>query len=333
MRITEQNKRELQQLIEKELEKVPFGKRISLDSELLEALLFEKIVIDEETGLTVKFPFWSGEFLRKLDLSKISFEDVSFGFPYIPKNAIRDDMMIRLELATINFYDGETIVDYSHTNANIDLSKLFGARFGVVTLSECNLKGIDLKNQDLSNIEIVYIVQSDVSNTGLFIPSDVVLQAYESNLSNINLSNREIDGNLYISQDTFPYGALADCCLLNTGISIEFDENKYINTHEKKFKQYRDCYEKKDMMWYILKELYEDHEKRYENAFSKNWIGCFVNGEKIKLNNYIEEEYPINKVSDEEKQELFSSVVNSIEQQLNGYKTKIKSYDKKNNQD
>jgi len=80
MKVSKQAKIELQKTIEEQLKNVPDGQRISLDNELLEELLFDKYVIDEEKGVIVKLPIWSGEVLRKIDLSKISFENVMLGF-------------------------------------------------------------------------------------------------------------------------------------------------------------------------------------------------------------------------------------------------------------
>ena len=79
---------ELRKMLEKELENVPEGKRKKLPKSYLEQLLFETNVsiisnevleqygIDIQSFKSAKFPVWTGDFLSKLDLSEVSFDNV-----------------------------------------------------------------------------------------------------------------------------------------------------------------------------------------------------------------------------------------------------------------
>lgn len=68
-----EKKNERRRLIIEELKNVPDGERIKINKDLLEELLFD---VDDVYGY--KFPTWTGDFLSKIDLSEISFKDVSF---------------------------------------------------------------------------------------------------------------------------------------------------------------------------------------------------------------------------------------------------------------
>ena len=123
--------------IEKLLQFVPEGERISFDSDLLDELMFQKVVVSEEKGLMFKVPVWTGSFLRKLDLNQVSFEDVSFGNDACIYDKYLDvDKMRKVEAIMDEYYASEA--DYSGTNAVIDLTKLFCSKHGFLSLSCCN---------------------------------------------------------------------------------------------------------------------------------------------------------------------------------------------------
>ncbi len=83
MELNNSRKEELRKNILEQLKNVPEGEKIHLDKKLLEDLLFEEIVVVESKGLTAKLPVWSGEFLRKIDLSEVSFENVSWSLCHV----------------------------------------------------------------------------------------------------------------------------------------------------------------------------------------------------------------------------------------------------------
>ena len=78
MKLNKQGREELRKKIEEQLQNVPEGQRVHLDKELLEELLFETITYNKNTNEKLKLPVWSGDFLRKIDLSEVSFEDVAW---------------------------------------------------------------------------------------------------------------------------------------------------------------------------------------------------------------------------------------------------------------
>ena len=78
MQLNKQSKNELRKRIVEQLKEVPKGQKIKLDKELLEYLLFEVITLDKTTDTKVKLPIWSGEFLKKIDLSQVDFTNVSW---------------------------------------------------------------------------------------------------------------------------------------------------------------------------------------------------------------------------------------------------------------
>lgn len=194
--------------VEKLLEEVPEGKRIKLDKDQLEDLLFEKIYIagrylNHGKKTLIKFPVWSGPFLRKLDLSEVDFSDVAWGLygknnylrklhgfnekdepTNIPHYEIRDDstasdMIITLEDENLkNAVENNTYaVDYSYTNAKIDLSKSFEAKncYGNITVKDCNFEGCNFYPLYLENVSKyntkINIENSNFANSGLRIIS------------------------------------------------------------------------------------------------------------------------------------------------------------------
>lgn len=93
-------KKELRKIIECKVRRVPFGKRIKIDNELLEELIFEQ---DPCGAKGVRVPIWTGKFLSKIDLSELSFDNVNFN-----ANLFRNSRAF-----------------FTDTNAIINLDKLF----------------------------------------------------------------------------------------------------------------------------------------------------------------------------------------------------------------
>jgi hypothetical protein len=83
MKLNEHSKNELRKEIEEAVKRVPDGQRIHLDKELLDDLIFFKI--KDKKGVTVKFPIWTGEFLRKIDLRYFSLNSITQSMNYIFK--------------------------------------------------------------------------------------------------------------------------------------------------------------------------------------------------------------------------------------------------------
>lgn len=111
MKLNQKDLNELRNEIEKQLEQIPEGSKIKIEKQLLEQLIFN--TGKSEEGTPYKAIVWSGPFLRKIDLSKLSFDNVTWD---------RDDVAYsKVRLATHFKY----IIDLSNTNAKIDFSKSF----------------------------------------------------------------------------------------------------------------------------------------------------------------------------------------------------------------
>ena len=269
MMLTEVKKDEIRKDIENLLQFVPEGQRMDFDSELLEELLFRKVIVDEKKGLFFKVPVWSGAFLRKLNLSHVSFEDVSFGNDSHIYDYIKDiNKMREIESIMDDFYSSE--VDYSGTNVNIDLTKLFCSKHGFLALSCCNLSNLDLSSYDLSEMEYLFLSSCNVSNTGLNIPKDIKLSAHDSNLSFLDLSGRTINGIEYLEDANYKH--LTNSILCNTCIDIEFDFSDFVKL----------CMRKEEINQ-KLKEFgcddSSDDKLSLTEVLKRNWRGCFINGQ------------------------------------------------------
>lgn len=137
MRLNNQGKEEIRAYFSQKenlekLLKLPEGKRIHLDCELLEELIFERVTIDNEM---VKYPIWSGECLKKIDLSEVSFENVSW-------NLISRNLTSKLRT-----------IDLSGTNARIDFSKSYEAKNN----KPCTIACVDFSHMDLTDAHLEVI--------------------------------------------------------------------------------------------------------------------------------------------------------------------------------
>lgn len=276
MELNNSRKEELRKNILEQLKNVPEGERIHIDKKLLEDLLFEEIVLVGSKGLTAKLPVWSGKFLRKIDLSEVSFENVSWSlchvsYPVEGSEKLNDEEQEEVyeKLKEINDKNKNYIINYSYTNANIDLTQSFECKFDKhITLNNCNFEGVNFDNQDLSVCKSINLFKSNISNTKINIPLAIKLWASHSNLSNVNLAGRKINGVVaIICEDQYCFDS---CNLSNTSVEIDFDIIEYANRIE-------ECVD-------------ENFNKKLVEAKNKNWVGCFVNGKKIERHLSKEEE-------------------------------------------
>lgn len=292
MKLNEQSKNELRKEIEEAVKRVPEGQRIHLDKELLDDLLFTTLTVNKELGIVAKIPVWSGKFLRKIDLSEVSFENVSWqalgqlvDLFMIPGIVI--DKSFREQIQKLKKQNDDYVVDYSYTNANIDLTKSVEAlNSNQIYINACNLERVNLKSQDLSNIKYLRLVDTNISNTNLKIPNNVSILALDCDFSNNDLTAININGNDYVDGAAIGLGG---CCLMNTGIRIKFDISKY-------------------------KKLVNVFDKQ---SFIDNWRGCYLNG---KIINRIEDSNFIKQQKKEEyenmKKEIFDTTLSNIEGQI-----------------
>jgi len=147
--------------LEEELSKVPEGQKIHKDKFLLESLIFEE-------GKTKRIA-WSGPFLRKLDLSEVSFDNVIW----------------------YNFEDKP--VDLSGTNVNINfLHSWNGVNGSDIIIHNCNLSGVDLSK---SHTEYVHqIINSDLSHTNATLDMGCFWDWADQEKDNRMYSNSNFEG-------------------------------------------------------------------------------------------------------------------------------------------
>lgn len=314
MKLSNQGKNELRNHIVEQLKKVPNGQRVKLEKDLLEDLLFEVVTIDKEKEIKLKLPIWSGDFLKKIDLSEVDFSDVSW---YTLSSDIERGYWIEPDVMTIPdaVYDkidkirAEKIkngfklsngyaVAYDGTNANIDLTKSFEAKYtNNIELTECNFEGLDFSHQDLTEINVLSLYNTNISKTKLSIPSKMSLRAVDSEFEGIDLSAREIDAIIYFG-DFFAKDVKNDifdnCNLRDTGI--------HINLNPDDFKDGR-------------------FKEKLQDAMDYDWVGCYVNGKKV-LSGDEKQEIAASKYDEYEKMkaEIFNSVTDTIEEQINHMK-------------
>lgn len=308
MKLNEKSKNEIREEIVRQLKNVPEGRRVHLDKELLESLLFQSVTYNKEKNEKLKLPVWFGDFLRKIDLSEVSFEDVSWSL-------IVDDKWDYPEQMYMEFMDKESYdkmpnilprlddgskIDYSHTNANIDFSKSFEfKKIGKVYLLYCDFNGVDLSKNDMSNLECY---ECDLANTKIKLSPEMFdNNRYSSinytSLKNIDLSKFSVDFIDLIGDKCF---FDSNCDFSNTGLNVSL--NLYMDE--------KDADRRKD-----LKENLKD--------LMHNLCGCYIDGKLV----HTEEErrtIALDKKSEYEKmkEELIAKAINSIDQQVKGPKSR-----------
>ncbi len=314
MKLNKEGRDELRTKIALELQDVPSGQRIHLDKGLLEELLFETIVYNKETRETLKIPFWSGEFLSKIDLSEVSFDNVSWSLLSrmghgVAREFFGYEELIDFEMLLNEFEKKkgkeQYYVNYSNTNASIDFSRSFEALYGVYydiygvrlpLISGVNFYGVDFSNLDISMFSIVD--DSNLGNTGIRVTSldkfnpEMVIE--NVSFENLDLSSITINASHLIGRKA-PF---ISCVFINSKLNIIYDcEDFKLEFGEK----YRD---------YI--SLWTDLVK------SGSLNGCYINGKLIELKSKeeIEKSRQMKLIEYEKyKQDIFLAVSQVIDKQ------------------
>ena len=143
MKLNYNDRHNLRDYLLKTLESVPEGERVSLPNDLLDQLIFERA--KGYDGLLYKVPVWTGSFLKKLDLSNISFEKVLWNrTSECLDELFSSDVQRRLELS-YNIHDYRSClydIDFSGTNVRINSF----SNLSTCGMRNCNLEGIDLSD-------------------------------------------------------------------------------------------------------------------------------------------------------------------------------------------
>lgn len=289
-------------------------KRVHIDKELLEDLLFEKdiVVLPDGRKLEVKFIVWSGSVLSKIDLSEVSFDNVEW------------DVSSKYYKIINEIGAGVTEIYLANTNAKIDFNKSFSRLAypnSKIKITRCNFYNVDLSN---ANGEVIdNISNCDLVNTNIKLDLNMnnKMVIWRSNLSGIDLSNMALPVSVFVSKESSNF-YIIDTDLCDTGIHIEYRDysklpngmlSKYINK-----KRSRETFDEEETKEY---EKYEDilyqGFKLSEIIKSGFLNGCYING-KYKPNT---EERNLQKASlleqyEDMKQKLTNTTMESLSSQI-----------------
>lgn len=234
MKLNEAGKNEIRKLIEDQVKKIPDGQRLKLKKEILEDLIFYTVHYRENGKIlsTIKYPVWTGPFLRKIDLSELSFDDVIWS--YATFEDYLNDMDIKYNYGLVE----KENIDFSYTNANIRFRDNSTLKY----IDHCNFEGMDLSNIVLYLHDLFYDIgwYNNFKNTGLRIVTEN--KVINSKLSDeVELAHAEKRLNKFIEEHVF------DGCYINGQLIQDgkVTEQKDSNKKEQllsKYEQYKKDY-------------------------------------------------------------------------------------------
>lgn len=292
MKLNIKGRENLRKYIEEILIKIPEGKKVHIDKEILEILLFEKVIVNKKTKEFFNIPIWSGNFLSKIDLSEISFENVSWSLlgeteenrkektqkikDFINKTenekTIKDlkketknKRTIRKKERKKNYINEEEnktnsyyrkFVNYSNTNAKIDFKKSIEYKvFKKVEINYCDFSKTDLSNNEIDQYSLN---NSYLDNTGIKFNKLNLEEIKDTRITDLDLSNFSL--------------SIIDVLIL-------FKNKKYNETANLKNTKIKIYYDRRHPI-YTLYEI----EKIIKYG---KLNGCTINGEKIENNKII----------------------------------------------
>ncbi len=215
MKLNFKGKKELREKIQSELYNAQLkpGERIHLDKELLESLIFDEVSV-KNGCYKVKAPVWTGSFLKKLDLSELSFDNVYWNIN-------------NLILKNLYGFD-QYFVDFSNTNVNIDFSKS-GTKEDSIIVSNCDFSGVDLSN---SHVDIVFkFLNVNLQNTK-FPFSDFKFVKNACNSKYTYFDNVDFKGNDFKNTEmdvTTFINHFSKCNFSNTNLTLCYNKKEDIS--------------------------------------------------------------------------------------------------------
>ena len=298
MKLNYEGRQKLRKEVEKKLSLVPEGERIKLPKETLEELLFEVDIVKLEhltKTCKVKYLVWSGEFLRKVDLSEVSFDNIDWH--------ANNCQGIGNHMSTHKGYlqYGVDKINLSGTNAKIDFKKSFDALYcEQIMIINCDFSGVDLSNNvlDVNCFEIFEIGNCNFDDTKIKFCSDINSESYPRCFFLINSSFKNVDfSNFTIMADYLEQGEdydIRDSDFYNSGLNICFDKKPnsemldFIKKHQLTFEKigfnpYKDFFD------YSLEEKMRDSEYEEISNFYEKLVGSF--DEFIQFNSYLNKGY------------------------------------------
>lgn len=309
--LTREDRIALRERVKIKLESIPEGKRIHLDKELVENLLFEVANLKAELfdgknttqyESTCKFVVWSGDFLQKLDLSEVSFDDVIWDPIYMGWDCfINND---------INYYDGIREINLANTNARIDFSKSYYSKLLLETrckhisahIHDCNFENVDLSSNTLLDSEFNVACENvNFANTGIKINIDRAVAFfneegfppfYSCNFTGLDFSDYTVSSNLVTYGDNNYENA--SCNYTNTGLKIVIDPEDETSDNE--------LDDQKSCLFYMIK--------------SNRLTGTYIDGIKVdSSSDYMKFIDLLGKSEDKHIEELTNSIYNIIDEQ------------------
>lgn len=253
MQLNYEGRQKLRKEVEKKLALVPEGERIKLPKETLEQLLFETKKLkykdsDENPNklYDVKFLVWSGEFLKKIDLSEVSFEDVTWNVKKIDMCRsfawYQDENEQDVSLNACYKQFGVDSICLSNTNANVDFFKSFEFKLReCVIINNCNFSNTDLSSNILNGKRAYcVIVDSNLDNTSIKVTNeecdynDIDVDYFRfvgSSFVNCDFSKVRIDASCFdpveaLWRGNYIYDCFAGCNLCNTRITISLEKTE-----------------------------------------------------------------------------------------------------------
>lgn len=316
----------LRQDAEDMLKEGPEGIKIKLKKEYIEKLIFDNVVLNEELGIVLKIPVWTGPFLSKIDLSEVSFDDVSWSIKRKPIGREVDNILQWIDnMQDVNApepYDvwsdignfelagnsNNNVLDFSNTNAVIDFSKSFEAKyFDAINIVGVNLANVDLSNNDFA-VSFLQICASDLSNTKANISAARSFCLERSNFENADLSQITLNAGTFggdLSLVAKPRGDedeesldgyYFEICIdtesnyRNTGINIVYDAMCEMAYSEIEDNEYESGYteDSKYEFFDIKDNVYKNRKKESEKVAYRTYRdllmqsgifdGCKLNG-------------------------------------------------------
>lgn len=233
----------LREKVKKYLETYCDYEKVIVPKELLEHLLFEVVEVNiKGKWYRVKLPIWSGEFLSKIDLKDISFDDVLWNYDIcIALNGVFDPLTKAIhQIKSTNpvYASSPYEICYADTNAQINLAESFLFNFGksagiqkyegLISVACCNFLGTHVIIGE--EVKAIQFLDSNFSKSSMSIPNISRLTIRNCDLSDNDLTNLYING----LSNQF-YGTNFQ----NSGINISLEPSEvesYLRMDEKYFK-------------------------------------------------------------------------------------------------
>lgn len=238
---------EMRQELVEALASIPEGQKITIDADILKRLLFVTLTTNDTKNIA-RIPVWTGEFLRKIDLSKISFDDVIWNPTneiYLSKKLFGPSYQRIIDY--FNAMDRPYHIDLSGTNASINFTKSFVAneRYYLTRtkhteskltndIERCNFQGTDLSKSSAYFLD--GILCSDLSdsraNIRLNRPITIVNSSLEGlALGDFSISAKSLINELPTEEDASENDqeiSILNSNLVNTGLNfrLEKDDSK-----------------------------------------------------------------------------------------------------------